>query len=169
MMLRERERERERSRTKIEDYHFINSFNQLLRIAMDKGIAWGLTRKERRENKRRSGFRERERERERERLRCVWRCSVSPSSTNSEQICLSLFWVLIMEASVLGGQHGSKKTMGNTTSPSCVCCETQIGGGGCGFLPHHSPPLATIKVAFLISPSISSFLGLGSKKEAPSG
>ena len=49
---RERERERERSRTKIEDYHFINSFNQLLRIAMDKGIAWGLTRKERRENKR---------------------------------------------------------------------------------------------------------------------
>ena len=66
MMLRERERERERerSRTKIEDYHFINSFNQLLRIAMDKGIAWGLTRKERRENKRRSGFREREREAE---------------------------------------------------------------------------------------------------------
>ena len=153
MMLRERERER--FGTKIDDYHFINSFNQLLRIAVDEGIAWGLTRKERRENKRRSGFRERERER----LRCGWRCSVSPSSTNSEQIYLSLFWVLIMEASVLGGQHGSKKTMGNTTSPSCVCCETQIGGGGCGFLPHHSSPPTTIKVASLISPSISSFLG----------
>ena len=61
MMLRERERER--FGTKIDDYHFINSFNQLLRIAVDEGIAWGLTRKERRENKRRFGFRERERER----------------------------------------------------------------------------------------------------------
>ena len=80
--------------------------------------------------------------------------------TNGEQICLSLFWVLIMEASVLGGQHGSEKTMGNTSSPPCVCCETQIGGGCCGFLPYHSPPPATIKVASLISPSISSFLGL---------
>ena len=80
--------------------------------------------------------------------------------TNGEQICLSLFWVLIMEASVLGGQHGSEKTMGNTASPPCVCCETQIDGGGYGFLPHHSPPPAAIKVASLISPSISSFLGL---------
>ena len=57
---REREREREWSRTKIDDYHFINSFSQLLRIAVDEGIAWGLTRKERRENKRQSGFKERE-------------------------------------------------------------------------------------------------------------
>ena len=52
--------------TKIDDYHFINSFNQLLRIAVDEGIALGLTKKERRENKRRYGFREREREREAE-------------------------------------------------------------------------------------------------------
>ena len=57
---REREREREWSRTKIDDYHFINSFSQLLRIAVDEEIAWGLTRKERRENKRQSGFKERE-------------------------------------------------------------------------------------------------------------
>ena len=68
--------------------------------------------------------------------------------------------VLIMEALVLGGQHGLKKTMGNTASPPCVCCETQIGGGGYGFLPHHSLPLAAIKLASLISPSIYSFLGL---------
>ena len=61
---------------------------------------------------------------------------------------------------MLGGQHGLKKTMGNTASPPCVCCETQIGGGGCGFLPHHSLPPAAIKVASLISPSIYSFLGL---------
>ena len=89
---------------------------------------------------------------------------ILPSSlsagTNGDQIYLSLFWVLIMEASVLGGQHGSEKTMTNTASPPCVCCETQIGGGGCGFLPHHSLPPAAIKVASLISPSISSFLGL---------
>ncbi|KAK9994675.1 hypothetical protein SO802_024378 [Lithocarpus litseifolius] len=50
-----------------------------------------------------------------------------------------------MEASVLGGQHRSEKTMGNTASPPCVCCETQIGGSGCGFLPRHSPPPATTK------------------------
>ena len=50
--------------------------------------------------------------------------------------------------------------MGNMTSPPCVCCETQIGGGGYGFLPHHSLPPAAIKVASLISPSISSFFGL---------
>ena len=50
--------------------------------------------------------------------------------------------------------------MGNTASPPYACCETQIDGGGYGFLPHHSPPPATIKVASLISPSISSFLGL---------
>ena len=86
--------------------------------------------------------------------------SASPSLTNGEQICLSLLGVLIMEASVLGGQHGSEKTMGNTASPPCVCCETQIGGSGCGFLPRHLPPPATIKVVSLISPSISSFLGL---------
>ena len=85
--------------------------------------------------------------------------SASPSSTNGEWICLSLFGVLIMEASVLGGQHRSEKTMGNTASPLYVCYETQIGGSGCGFLPCHSPPPATIKVVSLISPSISSFLG----------
>ena len=51
--------------------------------------------------------------------------------------------------------------MGNTASSPYVYCETQIGGGGnYGFLPHHSLPPATIKVASLISPSISSFLGL---------
>uniref|UniRef100_A0A7N2MHB2 Beta-glucosidase n=1 Tax=Quercus lobata TaxID=97700 RepID=A0A7N2MHB2_QUELO len=50
-----------------------------------------------------------------------------------------------MEASVLDGQHGSEKTMGNTAFAPCMCCETQISGGGCGFLPHHSPPSATIK------------------------
>ena len=50
--------------------------------------------------------------------------------------------------------------IGNTTSPPCVCCETQIGGSGYGFLPRHSLPLATIKVVSLITPSISSFLGL---------
>ena len=72
---------------------------------MDEGITWGLNRKERRENKRQSGFGERENDLglERERLRCGWRCLVSPSSTNDEQIFLSLFWVLIMEALVLGG------------------------------------------------------------------
>ena len=80
--------------------------------------------------------------------------------TNGDQIYLSLFQVLIIEALVLGGQHGSEKTMGNTASPPYVCCETQIGGGGCGFLPHHSLTPAAIKVASLISPSISSFLGL---------
>ena len=79
--------------------------------------------------------------------------SASPSSTNDEQICLTFFGVLIMEASVLGGQHRSKKTMDNTTSPPCVCCETQIGGSGRGFLPRQSPPPATIKIVFLISPS----------------
>ncbi|XP_030936124.1 probable beta-D-xylosidase 7 [Quercus lobata] len=52
-----------------------------------------------------------------------------------------------MEASVLDGQHGSEKTMGNTAFAPCMCCETQISGGGCGFLPHHSPPSATIKVS----------------------
>ena len=82
------------------------------------------------------------------------------AGTNSDQVYLSLFQVLIMEALVLGGQHGSEKTMGNTASPPCVCCETQIGGGACGFLPHHTLPPAAIKVASLISPSISSFLGL---------
>ena len=82
------------------------------------------------------------------------------AGTNGDQICLPLFWVLIMEASVLGGQHGSEKTMGNTASPPCVCYETQIGGGGCGFLPHHSLPPPAIKVASLISPSIYYFLGL---------
>ena len=60
---------------------------------------------------------------------------------------------------MLSGQHGSEM-MGNTASPLCVCCETQIGGSGCGFLPRHSLPLATIKVVSLITPSISSFLGL---------
>ena len=61
---------------------------------------------------------------------------------------------------MLGGQHGSEKTMGNTASPPCVCCETQIGISGCGFLSRHSSPPTTIKVVSLISPSISSFLGL---------
>ena len=61
---------------------------------------------------------------------------------------------------MLGGQHGSENTMGNTASPPCVCYETQIGGGGCGFLPHHSLPPPAIKVASLISPSIYYFLGL---------
>ena len=65
-----------------------------------------------------------------------------------------------MEALVLGGQHRSEKMMGNTASSPCVCYETQIGGSGCGFLPCHSLPLATIKVVSVISPSISSFLGL---------
>ena len=51
-----------------------------MRITVDEGIAWGLTKKERRENKRQSGFRERER------LRCDWRCSISPLSTNNKQI-----------------------------------------------------------------------------------
>ena len=50
------------------------------------------------------------------------------AGTNGDQICLSLFWVLIMEASVLGGQHGSEKTMTNMASPPCVCCETWTGG-----------------------------------------
>ena len=50
--------------------------------------------------------------------------------------------------------------MGNTASPPCVCCETQIGGSGRGFLLRHSPPPATVKIVSLISPSISSFLGL---------
>ena len=87
------------------------------------------------QNKKTIQFRERENDLglERERLRCGRGGSASPSSTNNEQIYLSLLRFLIMEASVLGGQHGSKKTMGNTTCPPCLCCETQIGSSGCGF------------------------------------
>ena len=96
-------RERERSRTKIDDYHFINNFNQLLRIAVDEGIAWGLTRKERRENKRWSGFIERENDLrlEREREAKMWlamfgfslidqqRADLGKSVPGNEQRCQS--------------------------------------------------------------------------------
>ena len=90
------ERKREWSGTKINDYHFINNFSQLLRIAVDERIAWGLTRKERRENKRRSEFRERER------LRCDWRCLVSPLSTNGEQIWEKVYLATSNDVKVMG-------------------------------------------------------------------
>ena len=133
------ERKREWSGTKINDYHFINNFSQLLRIAMDERIAWGLTRKERRENKRQSGFKERENDLglEREREAEMWLVMFSFSLVDQR-------WADLGKS--VPGNEQQCQSDGPRCRPICLCLR----------LPTNSPTLLILD----LETRFSWFLGL---------